>query len=481
MIPQGFTAPIPAQQFGIAAPATLTVANPTPPAPQQGRVPDQNYDGRRFRKAISRRWCDHRHHFELYSQQRPFGRFDIFPQNIPDEHRNLLPCFCYETAGTNINGKFIGHKSNKFRSATNALAWQPDSMRVITGDQRGNITMYNGLAFYYEFHLSAANNSIHDIIWTHSGDFLLTVDGTPSVKVWQSNYNSITEKQVARQAKIHQLTVSPNDRKFAMCSEDKTVKVWDLATLSEEMVYDGHEEEVRTCNWHPSQSLIASGGKDNLLRFFDPRENKTVNKVPFHRGFVTRCHWNPNGNYIASCGRDSMVYITDIRTMTPIGQCKGHENDVFAVQWHPTREDLLVSAGYKGNIFWWTIGVDEPVYALTKGHNKAIFQLKFNPMGSILASTGTEGVVKFWVRNSCGTDISKSSNIKTKEKIVQAKSVDAKDIPGLTSYKKLYNIEEEDEPVEEISEDSPKPESQTESEYDRYDNEEEEMDLTDQY
>ena len=202
----------------------------------QWRQPDQNYDGRRFRKAISRRWCDHRHQFELYSQQRPFGQYDIFPQNIPDEYRSLLPCFCYDTVGVNINARFVAHKNNKFRSPTNALTWQPDSLRVVTGDRQGNITMYNGLAFYYEFHLNASSSSLHDIIWTHSGDFLLTVDSAPSIKVWQSNYNAITEKRVARDTEIHQLTVSPNDRKFAMCSEDKTVKVWDLATLTEELV-----------------------------------------------------------------------------------------------------------------------------------------------------------------------------------------------------------------------------------------------------
>ena len=442
---------------GITLPPNLvlppgTTLPQTTPTKEKIRKPDQNYDGRRFRKAISRRWCDHRHAFELYTQQRPFPQFDLFPQNIADEYRNLLPCFCYETCGTNFNTRFIAHKNNKFRAATHALAWQPDSMRVVTGDDSGNITMYNGLAFFYEFHLEASRSTLHDIIWTHSGDFLLTINREPSVRIWQANYNQIKTMPIVTNPegkKCHQITISPNDRKFAICSEDRTVKIWDIATLSEEIVYKFHSEEVRTCDWHPSLSLVASGGKDQDLHFFDPRQDNCIKKLRIHQGAVTRCHWNPNGNYIASCGRDSMVYVTDIRTMSAIAEFKGHENDVFAVQWHPTREDLLVSAGYKGDIMWWVLGVNKPIYAFNKGHNKAIFQLKFNPMGSILASTGTEGVVKFWVRNSCGTDISKSFYEVNKKREVATEEIKVDDIPGLTPFRSLHGLPEEEAMPEE--------------------------------
>lgn len=427
------------------------------------RQPDQNYDGHRFRKAISRRWCDHRHAFELYTQARPYGEYDVFPQNVNTGYRNLLPCFCYDTCGINICAKFIAHKNNKFRSPTKALAWQPDSLRVVVGDDKGNITLFNGLAFSYEFHISTSENrdadkGISDLIWTHSGDFLITVDSYtdknhvdyPTVKIWQSNYNNIEKRAVPVNNNINQLSVSPNDRKFAMCSADSTVKIWDLATLTEEGVFNGHGEPVRTVDWHPSQSLVCSGGKDSCLKFFDPRENKPINALTVHRNVVTRVHWNPNGNLIASCGRDSMVYITDVRTMTPICECKGHENDVFAVRWHPIREDLLVSAGYKGDILWWTTGSNEPIYQRTKGHNKAIFQLKFNPMGTILASTGHEGVVKFWVRNQPGTNILESYSENNKKRdIVQKRDVEISDIPGLKRYNPLHGLPDDENEQEE--------------------------------
>jgi len=401
------------------------------------KPPDQNFDGRRLRKAILRRWRDHHQAFAHFGQNRPFQSYDLFPQNIPNQYRSLEPPCCYQTCGPYITTKFIRHMSDKHRSGNTAMAWQPDGKRLNTGDQTGVIALWNGTGFQFEFRLQAHKEPISDITWSHSGDYLLTISEKNEVSVWQSNYNSILMFPIHSDSingKVRQLSFSPTDRKFASCSDDCTVRIWDLSTQREDYRFNHHGQEVRTVEWHPSKSLICSGGKENSIKFFDPRVDKALSTLTIHKNSITRVAWNQNGHWLLSGARDSIVRLSDVRMMKEIESYQGHERDVFTVSWNPLREDTFVSAGYSGEIHWWCTGVNKPLYSLAKAHNKAIFHLKYNPIGTVLASTGQDGIVKFWVRNQIGGDLSKSANeIEKVKTVVSSKKKTLLEIPGLSS------------------------------------------------
>jgi polyadenylation factor subunit 2 len=64
--------------------------------------------------------------------------------------------------------------------------------------------------------------------------------------------------------------------KFASCSDDRTARVFDFATAHEEVVFEGHGSDVKSCDWHPEMSLIATGSKDNYVKIWDPKSGKEV-------------------------------------------------------------------------------------------------------------------------------------------------------------------------------------------------------------
>jgi WD40 repeat protein len=58
------------------------------------------------------------------------------------------------------------------------------------------------------------------------------------------------------------------------CSDDKTLKIWDFHEARVEKELEGHGSDVTTVDWHPFRSLIASGGKDHVMKFWDPKSLK---------------------------------------------------------------------------------------------------------------------------------------------------------------------------------------------------------------
>ena len=50
-------------------------------------------------------------------------------------------------------------------------------------------------------------------------------------------------------------------------SDDSTLRVWDWELYREERTLPGHGWDVKTCEWHPFKSLIASGSKVCILTY----------------------------------------------------------------------------------------------------------------------------------------------------------------------------------------------------------------------
>ena len=76
--------------------------------------------------------------------------------------------------------------------------------------------------------------------------------------------------------------------KFASCADDSTDKIFDFATSTEELVFSDHRSDVKSCDWHPTEALIVTGSKDNLIKIWDPRTGaKGVHTIAAHNNTIS--------------------------------------------------------------------------------------------------------------------------------------------------------------------------------------------------
>jgi polyadenylation factor subunit 2 len=104
---------------------------------------------------------------------------------------------------------------------------------------------------------------------------MLSGDNSGMIKYWQSNMNNLKSFQVHKEA-VRGISFCPADTKFATCSDDKTVKVWNFNQGTCEHTMTGHGWDVKCLDWHPYRGIIASGSKDNLIKLWDPRAGKQI-------------------------------------------------------------------------------------------------------------------------------------------------------------------------------------------------------------
>ena len=61
---------------------------------------------------------------------------------------------------------------------------------------------------------------------------------------------------------IRDLSFSESSLKFVSCADDGRAKVFDFVTSTEELVFTEHRSDLKSCDWHPTKSLILTGSKD---------------------------------------------------------------------------------------------------------------------------------------------------------------------------------------------------------------------------
>jgi polyadenylation factor subunit 2 len=270
--------------------------------------------------------------------------------------------------------------------------------------------LWNGLAFNFETIQQAHSYPVRSMVWSHNDTFMATADNGGVIKYWQSNMNNLKEFQGHEEC-IRDLSFCATDVKFASCSDDGTVKIWDFETCQSENTLTGHGSDVKCCDWHPTNSLIASGSKDYLIKLWDARSTKNVATLHGHKNVIFNIKWNNNGNWLLSCSKDQLIKMYDIRYMKDLYTFRGHTKEVTCLAWHPFHEDLFVSGAYDGSIFYWIVGNENPQAKVPNAHDSAVWDLAWHPLGHILCSGSNDQTSKFWVRNRQGDSMRDKYNI----------------------------------------------------------------------
>ena len=106
-------------------------------------------------------------------------------------------------------------------------------------------------------------NPVHAMAWTNYHKFLVSGDTKGNV-IYCSNIMGLKNRFKAHPegSSIRDLSFSLSSVKFVTTSDDRTARIWDFATSREEAIFKEHNSDVRTCDWHPFQALVATGSKD---------------------------------------------------------------------------------------------------------------------------------------------------------------------------------------------------------------------------
>ncbi len=151
-------------------------------------------------------------------------------------------------------------------------------------------------------------------------------------------------------------------------SDDKTVKLWDLATHQTVHTFYEHSGAVMSVKFHPHGSVIATGSADNSIKLWDIRTHQLLQHYAAHDATVTDIDFHPTGDYLISSSNDATLKVWDIREGHQLYTIHGHKGPAHTVRFSPTPASngtgggqFFASAGKDPVVMTWKTNFDQPM------------------------------------------------------------------------------------------------------------------------
>ena len=183
------------------------------------------------------------------------------------------------------------------------------------------------------------------------------------------------------------LAFSPGG-KWLASGVGKEVKVWDAQTGREVFGLSGHTDLVTAARFSPDGRRLASGSQDRTVRLWDARAGKALLTLQGHTGEVNGVAFSPDGKRLVTSGGGG-VKVWDADTGQEILSLGGHSRGVNSVAFSPDGK-ILVTSGGDGTVRVWNAQAGLPVHSL-RGFTELLQSVGFTPDGKQLVATDYKG------------------------------------------------------------------------------------------
>jgi G protein beta subunit-like protein len=192
----------------------------------------------------------------------------------------------------------FAHKS----TAVNAAVLHPNQQELISGDQQGNIRVWDLVADACSCELvPEIGVPIRSLTAAQDSSLMVAANNSGTCYVWRSlkggaQQNSThfepLHKLKAHSAQVLKCLLSPDVRQLATTSADKTVKLWNLDSFTLERTLTGHQRWVWDCVFSVDAAYLVTASSDCTARLWDLSTGDAIRLYSGHHKACVTCALN---------------------------------------------------------------------------------------------------------------------------------------------------------------------------------------------
>ncbi len=223
------------------------------------------------------------------------------------------------------------------------------------------------------------------VAFSPDGRTIISGSDDKTLKLWEVASGREVRTFRGHSKAITAVAFSPDGRTVVSASYDETLKLWVVASGRALQTFARHDDGVRTVAFSPDGRTIVSGGQDETLKLWDVSNGSLLRTFRGHKGSVNNVAFSPDGRIIASLSFDDTLKLWDSasgRTLQTYAVNAGLASFGFA----PDGRTLVLGTYINNRLNLRDAATGRELGIVTRQHATES-NLAFSPDGTLLAAT----------------------------------------------------------------------------------------------
>jgi hypothetical protein len=193
---------------------------------------------------------------------------------------------------------------------------------------------------------------------------------------------------------VRSVSFSPDGTRALSCSEDRTVRLWDVDSGRCLHAFEGHSDSVLSVAWSLDGQRALSGSHDQTVRLWDVDSGRCLRVLEGHSSGVLSVVWSQDGRRILSGSTDHTVRLWDVDSGRCLRVLEGHSHSILSVAWSQDDQRAL-SGSHDQTVRLWDVDSGRCLRVL-EGHSAGVLSVVWSQDGRRALSGSGDHTVRLW-------------------------------------------------------------------------------------
>ncbi len=235
---------------------------------------------------------------------------------------------------------------------------------------------------------------VKSVAFSPNGRYALSGSDDKTVRLWEVATGWEVRRFEGHTRGVNSVAFSPDGRYALSGSDDKTVRLWEVATGREVRRFERHTYGVNSVAFSPDGRYALSGSEDQTVQLWEVASGRGVNCLKGHTKLVSSVAFSPDGRYALSGSADKTLRLWEVATGREVRRFEGHTLWVNSVAFSPDGHYVL-SGSDNQSVRLWNVAGGRAVHHL-EGHTGGVYSVTFSPDGRYALSGSSDKTVRLW-------------------------------------------------------------------------------------
>jgi WD40 repeat protein len=285
------------------------------------------------------------------------------------------------------------------RAPVTALAYSPDGKLLAVGGYRA-VRLLDGVTGALARELSGPSDQVLSLAWSADGKWLAAAGGVAGafgeLCVWSTTgFDTPRCRQVGSDT-LTGVAWRPVHVEIATAGLDKTVTIWNAATLTPLRTLKDHVDPVMAVAYSADGAWLATGSVDRTVKLYRTEGYAHVGTIPSHGDAVTALAFSPKGDHIVTACADRKVRVWPVAEGAIVNPLRDRtEEEVVQALAFSADGRVLIWGGASRKVRVWDGEVENQQRELTDAPDW-VYAVAASPDGKTIAAGAADGKVYLW-------------------------------------------------------------------------------------